>query len=281
MLSKRWLINGLLFLVIGTSAVIGYRDQDRSTPKIGTAITSLNPVNVNEITIQIANNVTRLHKLDSLWMIKSPLQWPANNVAVDRILGVLLSRSEASISAAEIDLSEIGLLTPKAILSFNNTQIKFGTSNNIGERRYLMLDDRIHLVDDLHFPLVTQELSALIDRHLLPPSIALQSFKISGKHLLRVEDNSWKLRSPADISTQQLTNLVNNWQNLEAPVVKIYKPAGIPLEKIQAGLSSGFDIEFLLISIKPELVIARPDLGFQYHFSEKLYPQLFKFTNPE
>ena len=46
-------------------------------------------------------------------------------------------------------------------------------------------------------------------------------------------------------------------------------------------LENGSEIEFHLMSIKPEIVIARPDLGVQYHFSEKQYYDLLSIIKQE
>ncbi len=48
-----------------------------------------------------------------------------------------------------------------------------------------------------------------------------------------------------------------------------------------ATLDNGSEIEFYLMSIKPEIVIARPDLGVQYHFSEKQYYDLLSISKQD
>ena len=55
----------------------------------------------------------------------------------------------------------------------------------------------------------------------------------------------------------------------------------MPGQKIIAGLEDGNEIDFFLISIKPEIVIARPDLGVQYHFAEKQYYDLLSIAKDE
>jgi hypothetical protein len=124
-----------------------------------------------------------------------------------------------------------------------------------------------------------QGIPGLIDRRLLPPSISLQSLNLEGRILTRGSTDSWQSSLSTDIPADQLNYFVNNWQSLEVPVVKIFKQGGMPLERIVAGLTDDSKIEFLLMSIEPELVIARVDLGVQYHFSEIQYQQLFSFTS--
>ena len=281
MLSKRWLINGLLILVIAMSALVGYRYQSQSVNQGTNAITRLKPAEISSLIIQFPDKDIVLRKSEGLWLIESPLQWPAHGITIERILGIASSQAESSFAAEEVDLASLGLLDPQVRLSLNDTQISFGTSNNIGDRRYLMVGSTIYLLADIHYPFIMQGIPGLIDRRLLPPSISLQSLNLEGRILTRGNTDSWQSSLSTDIPADQLNYFVNNWQSLEAPVVKMFKPAGMPLERIVAGLTDESKIEFLLMSIKPELVIARADLGVQYHFGEMQYQQLFSFTSKE
>jgi len=280
MLSKRWLINGLLALVIGVSLLLGYRDQSGSEAR--NPITSLKPADVMSVTIQLGDEHIVLRRSADQWLIESPVQWPARSITIERILGITVSESEASIAATGIDLSALGLQDPKVTLSLNDTRIFFGTTNNIDNRRYLMIGTTIYLLADIHQPFLTQGIVGLIDKRLLPPSIPLQSFQLDGgPKLIRDGTTSWQSDAPTDIPADRLDQLIDYWQTLEAPAVKIFKQSGSPLEKIVAGLDDGSEIEFLLMSIYPELVIARPDLGVEYHFHERQQQELLSFTKPK
>ncbi|MFA9421523.1 MAG: DUF4340 domain-containing protein [Gammaproteobacteria bacterium] len=281
MLSKRWLVNGLLALVIGVSLLLGYRDRVQSGSEARNPITSLKPADVMSVTIQLGDKRIVLRRSADQWLIVSPLQWPAHNITLQRILGISVSEAETSIAATGIDLSALGLQDPKVILSLNDTRIFFGTTNNISDRRYLMTGTTIYLLADIHLPFISQGIAGLIDRRLLPPSIPLQTLTLTERKLSKDSTDNWQSDAPTDIPADRLNQFVNNWQTLEAPAVKIFNQAGMPLEKIVAGLDDDSEVEFLLMSIYPELVIARPDLGVEYHFHEKQQQELLSFTNPE
>ena len=281
MLSKRWLVNGLLALVIGVSLLLGYRDGDQSGSEARNPITSLKPADVMSVTIQLGDKPIVLRRSADQWLIESPVQWPARSITIERILGITVSESEASIAATGIDLSALGLQDPKVTLSLNDTRIYFGTTNNIGDRRYLMIGTTIYLLTDIHLPFMLRGVAGLIDKRLLPPSIPLQTFKLAERKLSRDGTDNWQSSPATNIPADRLNQFVSNWQTLEAPVVKVFKQSGMPLEKMVAGLEDGSEIEFLLMSIYPELVIARPDLGVEYHFHERQQQELLSFTNAE
>ena len=280
MLSKRWLVNGLLFLVIGISVLMGYRDQAQSPGDAKDSVTTLNPADVTRLKIQLPGNKSvELRKSAELWFIESPLQWPAHGTTLEIITGIASSEFDSSIEVGNIDLAALGLHDPQVIVTLDDTRILFGTTNNIGERRYLMTGSKIYLLADVHLPFILQGIPGLIDRRLLPPSILLKSINLGTERLTSDDAGNWQSDSASEIPVAQLNRLVHQWQTLEAPSVKMFQPTGLPLRKILAGLEDGSEIAFLLMSIYPELVIARPDLAVQYHFGEKQHRQLFEFIN--
>jgi len=160
------------------------------------------------------------------------------------------------------------------MLRLDDTRVLFGATNNIGERRYTMIDSTVFLLPDIHLPFISQGLTGIVDRRLLPRNLGLTSLKLPGLQFIRNADDTWELASAEDFSPQQIAQLVDNWQGLEASRIKPYKVAGTPQQKIQARFENGQNQEFFLMSINPEIIIANPGIGLQYHFSADLYYQL-------
>ena len=119
----------------------------------------------------------------------------------------------------------------------------------------------------------------MIDRRLLPRSISLKSLKLADLSLSKSSDGTWQNDTLEEAGVDRINALANNWQTLDAGNIKMYDRSKLPGQKIVAGLQDGSDIDFFLMSTKPELVIARPDLGVQYHFSEKQYYDLLSIAN--
>jgi hypothetical protein len=113
------------------------------------------------------------------WDIESPIRWPANNINVERLLDVVNSQTESRLDAAEIDLATLGLDFPRAMLRLNDTQVLFGATNNIGGRRYTMIDSTVFLLPDIHLPFISQGLTGLVDRRLTPRKLSPSALKLS------------------------------------------------------------------------------------------------------
>lgn len=270
MISKRWLINFLLIILIGLLVYIGTRYGVETGYQPKNTITKLKPPDIERIAIQIDDDAFTLTRRATQWHIESPIEWPANNITLQRVLGITLSEAKSSLSVDEIDLATLGLEFPTAILTLNDTRFAFGATSNIGNRRYVMTGSTIYLMSDIHLHFFNQGLPALIDRRLVPRSLALQNLRLGKLNLSKTSNGSWQNDGEA-ISPDQLDSLIANWQTLEASSIKPYRKSGLSEGKITAGLEDGSKLEFLLMAISPEIVIARPDLGLQYHFSESQY----------
>jgi hypothetical protein len=273
LISKRWLINYVLIVLIVLFTYIGNRSGVEPGYKSESRITSLKLQDINRISIQTADDNINLTRANGQWQIVSPIQWLANNITIERILGIASSETDSKLPASGIDLSTIGLQFPKAILSLNDTPIHFGATNQIRDRRYLLVHSTVFLLPDRHLPFITSGISGLIDQRLLPRALALSTLQIGPLKITQTQNGEW-LDSNNTSSPDQLNTLIENWQTLRASRIRAFKKKAAPLQKITAGLDNGNEVEFFLMSIKPEIIIARPDLGLQYYFKKDHYYNL-------
>jgi hypothetical protein len=270
MISKRWLINYVLILLIAVFTFVGNRYNVQTGHQPENRISTLKSQDIKQVSIQTADSSILLNKVGTSWQIESPILWHANNITVERIIDLVNAQTDSRLPASDIDLSTLGLKFPKAILKLNETEFLFGATNNIGERRYLQNGETVYLLQDRYLPFISQGISCLIDRRLLPRALPLQSLKLSASRLNKTDNSSWQ-SSTETISEAQASQIINRWQTLEATQIKTYQTGQTPMQKIIAGLDNGGQIEFYLLSITPKIVIARPDLGLQYHFNENHY----------
>lgn len=273
LMSKRWLINYILIMLVILFTYIGNRYDVEPGYKPESRITTLKLQDINRISIQTADDNINLTRANGRWQIVSPIQWLANNITIERILGVASSETDSKLPASEIDLATIGLQFPKAILSLNDTRIHFGTTNQIGERRYLLIYSTVYLLPDRHLPFITSGISGLIDQRLLPRALPLSRLQIGPLKITQTQNGGWQDSNNAS-SPDQLNTLIGNWQTLPALRILTFQNKAAPLQKITAKLENGNEVEFFLMSIKPEIIIARPDLGLQYHFNKDDYYNL-------
>lgn len=274
MFSRRWIINYVLVVLIVIFTYVGNQFDVTTGYQPQQRISGLNPVDIDTLEIQTADVLLTLQRDAGGWMLESPIRWPANNINIERLLSIVNSDADSRLPADEINLATLGLQFPKAMLRFNDTQLLFGATNNIGERRYIMIDSTVFLLPDVHFPFFSQGLASIVDRRLLPRRYRITTLKLPGIEVNRDANDSWQLAKADGFEQDQVAHLMENWQDLEASRVKLYNTGATPRQKLEVKLQDGSRHEFFLMSIEPEIVVAHPRIGLQYHFPADLYYQL-------
>ena len=270
MFSRRWLINYLLFTLIIIFTWIGLKYPIREDQKIiRNSITQMRPQDITRIKIETADAVIRLQKKGSRWLITDPIQWFGNNITAERLTTLATLEATSELPRDQIKLSTLGLSIPRAVVMLNDQSIYFGNTNQIGNRRYLLVDDKVYLSSDIHFPFIAQGLSGLVDGRLLPASLDVKSIK-SASFSLQKQSSNWISDNPGH-PPEAIQALLRNWQTLPASAIRAYDDSHTPLHKVIVTSEKTGTIEFFVLSIQPEIILARPDLKLQYHFPEHQY----------
>ena len=273
MLSRRWIINYVLIFLIVLFTWIGNKYGVKPGNGQKPEVSALETADIGRLEVETADVSLSFERGADGWNIVAPISWPANNVNIERLLDIVDRQTDSRLDAEEIDLANLGLDSPKAMLRLNDTRVLFGATNNIGERRYTMIDSTVFLMPDIHMPFIIQGLPGLVDRRMLPARLGLAGLSLPGLRLERDAAGNW--RAPeADFDGAQIEQLAGNWEALEASRIRDYRASGTPRQKIEAGLADGRRLEFFLMSIDPEIVIANPQIGLQYHFGREYYYQL-------
>jgi hypothetical protein len=281
MLSRRWLFNGLLILLIAVLATLGYRLEVVPAPPSKPAQAGFDTAAVERIEVRTANDQLALQRHRSGWRLAAPLRWPADRANVERLFRIVDTGAATPLQEAAIDLVRFGLDEPAAQLQLGQISVRFGSVNNIGERRYTLIDSALYLLPDVHLPLIQQGISGFIDRRLLPPDFEITALSLPGLELRRDADGAWLAGERRDPSTETLAALVASWQQLAATRIGSYQDPRAPTGRIVARLADGERIELLLLATDPEIVIANPALGLQYHLLGEHYERLFSLPGDE
>ena len=281
MLSKRWIVNYILLVLIAALTYAGLRVDEDSGSETPAGISTLTVEGIDALEIESGDSLIRLTKRDGAWSIDSPINWPAHNASIERLLSIVDIEASALGDASGVDLAPLGLHQPVATLRFNGSELLFGTNNNIGARRYAMIESKVYLLPDAHLPFVSQGLAGVVDRYLLPQRFVPQSLQLPDFDIRRGDDNGWHSPQAPHLASARLGQLVANWQNLKASRITRFTPGAASLKVIGLQLADGQGMEFLLMSTDPEIVIAHPHIGLQYHFRSDYYNQLISPDDDE
>ena len=279
MLSRRWIVNATLIVLIAVLTYVGLGFDEGSDDGRGPGISDLRPADITRVGIQTGDVQLELRRDADGWRIESPIDWPAYDANVERLLSIVNVNTSPLGDAAELELDTLGLDPPSTSLRFNDTRLLFGAINNIGQRRYLLIDSTLYLIPDFHLAFVAQGLPGMVDRRMLPKRDPIARLQLPEFEITRDEDDRFRSSHTPEFTQAQLRQLIDNWQGLQASRVKRFDSGADALLTIEARLAGGRVINFLLLSVTPEIVIANPQIGLQYHFRANYHNQLITIAD--
>jgi len=270
---RRLLINLLLFVAIVVTGLLLVL-PDNPDRKEDVILTDLDPLAVKTITILRANSEDiTFRKEGNTWMMQSPYTLPANPLRIHTMLGLLQAHSYTRLDQDELELQRFALDKPVVAVRFNDTQIDFGDSSPLGKQRYVHVGNTVHLVNDSLYEQLQTSATFFLSNRLLAEGAKISAIRFPDANL-RWQGERWQLEPAQDISADVMARIVNAWQQAEAVSVRKYEETQLH-GMITVELQDSEPLEFAIVSPAPQLVLARPDIGLQYHLSSYEAKQMF------
>lgn len=139
---------GLLTVITGLILVLLLTKTDQQ-PESQVTVSAIDKQSITEISIRRNDQQdVVIDKLDDSWRMVAPEHARANDTRINTILSLLSARSYTQLNADDTDLARFDLVNPAVTLTLNQYKFQFGNSNPLEGRRYLLFQDRIHLIDD-------------------------------------------------------------------------------------------------------------------------------------
>lgn len=265
--SRVWLNIGLLILTGALAIVAVYLPGVKKPPPLP-ALTSLTPAAITSIRIERKDQpAIALKKEASSWRLTEPLQLPANTVVVESFLGLAQTASHAQWATASLDLEKFKLASPRIRVRLNDVELGFGDTEALEGRRYVLAGNTVHLIDDGYYPKLIAPPAYFASLALLPGPEPLTQIELPGLTLTR-NAKGWSAQPAA--APDAVNTLVQEWTVAQALQVSLYT-APVSQDKPEEiiTLRQGAEpLRFLIVSRTPELILARPELGVQYHLPQ-------------
>lgn len=264
MSSRTWINLILLGLIAALSSIMVFKPGQH--PESALSLTQLEPAQINRITIhRLGKPEIRLALQKSGWRLTAPIEIAARQAAVNTLLRLAVTPSLGSYSVKGLDLAEYGLAPALTTIELNETAIDIGAPNPVDQRRYLRINDTVHLISDDLYDIYATAPTAYVATELLPKEAKIQRLKLPGMELEQAT---------------KLNKLVDAWQNASAQWVQAYDGAKTP-NRVTVSLTDGQDLRFMITATQPQLVLARPELQLQYHLPPKQIERLFPDGVPQ
>jgi len=281
-MSTRTLLNlALAVIALGLAALIWYRPglQREAAPM---PVTGIDPQQVTSITLtRTAAEPLVFHRQDAHWLIDGTPAIPADDYQVHTVLALLQANALRSYPAKSLDLAGLGLDPPQASIRFDATQLDLGNTEAIEGLRYLRLGAKVYLVEDRYQHLLNAGLGNFASRRLLTEGATITALELPGLTLTRTDEVHWQLspEQPA-AGADAIAQLVQSWQRASALYVRRIDPGEHP-DTIRVTLKdTDTPVTFHLVAREPDLVLARPDWGIQYHITGDVGAGLLDLPKP-
>ena len=280
-MNTRTLLNIFLAaIVILLALVIFYKPGVKPEP-VPPPLTSVDPEQVQTLRV-VHNNPheeINLKRQEGKWFLTAPIHAPASRSVVETLLDIAKTPSHSHYSVQSLDLAKVGLKSPKARLYLDKLTIDFGTTEPLNQRRYVLLKDTVHLIDDIFFRTVNSDTPKFVDPALLPGNSPITELRlpqvtisrgnpnVNAKHTITLhQDNKghWLAEGMDNPpSSEVIAKLVETWQQYTTPQVALKEDKAV-LATIEIQRKGAPPVHMELLAALPRLVLARPDFGVQY-----------------
>lgn len=274
-MSKKNILNLLLLMAVAALAsAIYFTEMPSSELQI---LTRTNADNITTLSINRNGNVTTFNKqADGHWQITQPLNIAANDFRIASILKLLAAPVHKRYRASEIDTQTIGLEEAETIISFNNIKISFGITNPVTTLRFVRIGEAVSTIQDVYLPLVNSHFSTLVSLNLVPlsaqPFSGIEKLILLNQTISKDDKDLWQ--SNIDITADNINKTLDHWQHDQAFGVHQY------LERKQLGevfiytKNSDKVISYQITDTDPWLILARPEIGLEYHLDIEAFDKL-------
>lgn len=269
-MSTRSLLNlAMAGIVIGLALAAWFR-PGLEPPAAPQPVTQLDPAQVNHIRIVRRQQppLTFTRQTDG-WLLAGDPPLPASPFQIHALLALLTAQADRHYPADTLDPGELGLDPPQAsVILDDTTTLLIGNTEPLDNMRYIQYDTTVFLVEDRYQHLINANRTNFIERRLLDDSAVITRLTLPDLELTRSADGNWELTPDnPDISADAIQQLLTNWLQASALYVRAYE-TGTATGQITLELAGNEPpLVFEVVARAPELILARPDLGIEYHFS--------------
>jgi hypothetical protein len=282
-MSSRSLLNLAMAGIAILLGLITWLRPGLEPPPVPQPLTALNPAQVSAIRItRLQRPALTFTRQENGWLLAGDPPLPASPFQLNALLAILQAQPERSYPADTLDLQELGLDPPQATVALDDTAtLLIGNTEPLDNMRYVQYGSTVYLVADRYQHLINADRTNFIDRRLLDDAAVITRLTLPDLTLAETADGHWELLpDDPDISADDIQLLLTNWQQASALYIRPYKQgtAGTRISLELAGNAAPLVLE--LVARDPEFILARPDLGIEYHFSSGTADRLLGFGTP-
>lgn len=268
-MTTRGILNLLLLLGVAALGLVVIYQPGIKPPPPPVKLTTLQPDQITSIRIDhVGRPAIIMEKQAGHWRITAPRPLPGDDGRINSLLRLVQETSQARLPAKPADLRKYKLDHPNIRLTFDKTVFAFGDTDALNGRRYVQVGDTVHLITDMYYYQLDGDLASFVSTHLLPDKATITALTLPAVTLQRDAQGHWQMQpEKPGVSADAIQTLIDAWRQGNALWVKPYK-SGVSQGSVTVTLANPAEtLHFDIMATQPELILARPDIGMQYHLS--------------
>lgn len=282
-MKKRWFLNVLLLALVVGIAVFLHLEPQEQAASAKFEVSHFKMADFYAVKAEFPTKApTVFEKQDGYWMMRKPYSARADQASVQRIMSIIAATTATKLPL--LDAAKYGLDQPVLKLTLSGRSgdqvFTFGTYNPVTEEQYVGFAGQVYLLSGQYSESAATQPIEMVDKMPLSPSErkALAGFDLA--HLEQWEENALKVVLSAegkwsvnDAKAKPTQNELNEWMDFswvqaQALSVEFYTPdRKQTYPSFEVLLRNGKRVHFDKMQESPEYLLARPDEGVIYHFS--------------
>ena len=120
-------------------------DESEYTP-----LTNLDSDAITGISLANPRGILKFSKTGNLWRLDRSPDKKINQETISKLLGILRTHSYRQFENTTENRKNLGLDNPEYQITLDDVSIPFGTTDPVQQLRYILFNNRIHLITDLY-----------------------------------------------------------------------------------------------------------------------------------
>jgi hypothetical protein len=217
--------------------------------------------------------------------MSDPVHARASEHRIGTLLDLLRQPSSTQLQVDKNNLAKYGLDAPRYGLEFNEYSMTIGDTEPLNNRRYVMAQDTVYLIEDYFSHLLTEGEGALIDHALLPPGSIIEKLQLP-ELTLQKKAGQWQISDASRLdaehySQDSLHTLIDEWRYGRALTVTLlsepYDTSAAPAIRVYMQ-DQADPIIFYVDQTQLHTVFIRPELKIRYHLTKDTAQRLMRLT---
>ena len=259
---SKTILNLILLGVIASLGVIAYLEPGKK-PEVTEPLAKLDANQITEITLKNKETIV-FQKKEGVWRLTEPFPAPVNQIRINQLVDIASSQSLVHDPIKPDEYARFDLVNPLATLTLGGKTLNFGGVDPINLRRYVRIDDTLHLVNDDFFHRLNAIATDFVDKRLLPEGAKVNEISVPGVKVSLNDDGKWSDNN----GKQDYAEWALIWATSRAIDVKRLSGNSTG-EVIHIGLLGRDPIDFTIIKREGGLILGRTDLGLQFELTSE------------